>query len=398
MAMNKVTHIYVQDNNKIQELNNKRKMLEQNKIEKQWNQYTDQQDRAERMRIDPEKFHKLGSAAADNELYQQDVEKKLPFINGALSKIIPVLPRNLYLIGGITGGGKSTTVANIIIPILSTGRKILVISNEENRNDVYSRVACRILGYSFMLLKLGELHISIREKINEEVNRLETIMTVIGTDFQDNPDLVCTPEGVKSVFEYFSKDHDAILLDYYQNISSSTLDDRPEPHVHQEKFAYFINVFKNSFGGPIFVMSQLLKAKEKSITEADFKGRVEGRKIIANFAQYHIELIPDFDNYTTKFKFHKERMGMYQGKNVTMGFDIKSQTFVPHDDAFKMKSAQWIADKISIEQDAEKTRDPDVVYAEKPITESDIKEFTSEEITQISAMDDNDELNLDYDD
>ena len=364
MAMDKVVHLYSQDEEKIKDLINKKGILENNRIERQWNQYTDQLEKADRMRIDPAKFPQPGSAALDNDKYQADVEKGLPFINSALSKIISVLPRNLYLIGGATGHGKSTTVANIIIPILQANSRILVIANEENRADVYSRVACRILGFSFTLLKTGKLHSTIRARINEEVTRLESLMTVCGSDFQDNPDMVSTPEGIQMVIEYFATGHDAILIDYYQNISHSNKDDRPEPYVHQEKFAYWLNGFKNTFSGPIFVMSQMLKAKEKSLSQEDFKGRVEGRKIIANFAQYHIELIPDFENYTTKFKFYKERFGVFQGKSVTMGFDRENQTFVQCDAAFKAKSAQWISEKMALEQDAETTKDDEAITPE----------------------------------
>ena len=397
MTMDKVVHIFSQDEEKLKDLKNKKDILERNKIERQWTQYTEQLERAENIRIDPSKFPKVGQSAKNNEQYQEDVEKALPFINAALSRLIQVLPRNLYVIGGITGGGKSTTVSNIIMPILKAGRRILVIANEEHRDDVYNRIACRILKYSFTKFKTGEYHKSIRDKINEEVTRLEPFITVCGTDFMDNPDMVCTPEGVRMTVEYFAKDHDAILIDYYQNISYSRNDDRPEPYAHQEKFAYWINVFKNNYRGPIFVMSQIMKAKEKSISEQEWKTRIEGRKIISNFSNFFIEIVPDFDNFSTMFKIHKERMNVFQGKQIKMGFNIDDQTYVSYTEEFKAKAAQWAADKLALEKDIETTLDTPSTKEEEYVDA--LSDLVDKANAQVSAgvTAEYDELNLDDD-
>jgi len=353
MAMNDVIKLYTATQDKAIETKNKQAYVNQRKIDQQFNRMQEQDAFADSLRIDPAKAYKKGIIREQNEAYQAVIEKKLPFINNLLSAIVPVAAGNVYLIGGVTGGGKSTTVANIIIPILADQRKILVVTNEERRSDVYSRVACRNLGLSFYKLKRGLLHAETRQKINDECDRLEDLMTVIGTDFQDNPDMVCTPEGLKLVFEHFAPGHDILLFDYYQNITISRVNDDPAPWVHQATFSNFLNIFKNSFQGPIFVMSQLMDAKDK--TTSSFKERIEGRKSIANVAPVHIEIKPNKEDYTTLFIVHKDRLTSCDGYKMKMGFNKETGQYVNNDDDFKAKAAAWMADRIAQGEAAEKT-------------------------------------------
>lgn len=351
MAMNDVIKLYTATTDKMVEIKNKDAFVKQHQIEQRYEKVIQQESQAASMKIDPTKAYAKGKIRAENDAYQQVIEKKLPFINHMLSEIVPVAAGNVYLIGGVTGGGKSTTVANIIIPILDQKHKILVITNEERRNDVYSRVACRNLGLSFYKLKRGLLHAETRTKISDECERLEDLMTVIGTDFQDNSDMVCTPEGLKVVFEHFAPGHDVMLFDYYQNITISHVNDDPQPWVHQATFSTFLNIFKNTFNGPIFVMSQLMEAKEKH--SSSFKDRIEGRKSIANVAPVHIEIKPNKEDYTTIFHVHKDRLTSNDGARMRMGFNKESGQYVPYNDDFKMKAAQWMADRIAQSEAAE---------------------------------------------
>jgi hypothetical protein len=343
--MKDVIPLYNASTEKAVEIKNKRVYIDQRMIEQKFDKIQTQLAQAEAMKIDPAKGYKKGQIGAQNDAYQSVIEKKLPFINELLSEIVPVAAGNVYLIGGVTGGGKSTTVANIIIPILDAGRKILVITNEERRSDVYSRVACRNLGQSFYKLKRGLLHSEVRRLINIECERLEDVMTVIGTDFQDNPDMVCTPEGLKTVLEHFAPGHDVILFDYYQNITQSRVNDDPAPWVHQATFSTYLNIFKNGFNGPIFVMSQLMDGDG---AKSSFKERIEGRKSIANVAPVHIEIKPNKEDYTTIFHVHKDRLTSNDGARMRMGFDKDTGRYVVNDDAFKAKAAHWIAERLTL--------------------------------------------------
>lgn len=342
MAMDNLIPLYTAKFDKSGDLRQKKAIIEERKVDKQFQKFEQEIAQAEAMKIDPAKAYKKGKIAEQNEAYQKVIEKKLPFINDYLTELVPIAAGNVYLIGGVTGGGKSTTVANIIIPILDQGNKILVVTNEERRSDVYARVACRNIGQSFYKLKRGELHGEVRKLINAECERLEDVMTVIGTDFQENSDMVTTPEGLKLVFEHFAPGHDVILFDYYQQVTHSYVNDDPAPWVHQASFASWLNLFKNTFNGPIFVMSQLMDSEKGNAT---FKERIEGRKSIANVAPVHLEIRPNKENFTTTFKVWKDRLTSCDGFYLEVGFDKETGRFVVIDEAFLSKVARWVADR-----------------------------------------------------
>ena len=81
--------------------------------------------------------------------YNSMLKEKIPLINDDLSAIIPFTRENLYLFCAYTGSGKSTIAANITYPLWQKGKKSLVISNEESKQDVMLRIACIHLGLNF---------------------------------------------------------------------------------------------------------------------------------------------------------------------------------------------------------------------------------------------------------
>ncbi len=341
--MNKIAQIHTQLVDKDRELANKRKFLETRKIESQFNQVMEQLNSEGSLEITNEdKVFTTGKISQSNSEYMEAVKNRLPFINQELGNLICLGGKTLYLVCGGTGGGKSTTVGAIIGPVLDQGKKVLVIVNEEAREDVYNRVACQRLGKNFVLFKQAQLHQSEVDRINEEAESLQSVMTVIDTDFKHNPDFVTTPQGIAKVLEAFAFDHDMVVIDYYQNISRSTAasgDLRPEPWNHQLKFCHWINSFKNKYGKPIVVMSQIRKPNKTD--SSTFEERLMGSKYIATVSLIHIELRADFQNYSTTFLCHKDRFWGKTGKGMVQGFDWTSNRFVPYDDAFAAKVAHW---------------------------------------------------------
>jgi len=376
MAMDKVLALKNQSIPEQVELKNMRAAVEAEKTRDAFAKMSEHKKLREALEIDPEKDYKKGTIAAENQQFQDSVAKKLPFINKWLSEAVCVAANTIYLIGAVTGGGKSTTVANIIIPILEEKKRILVISNEEKRNHVYARVACRNLGLSFFKWTKNQLTKSQCEMINEECERLEEFMSVIGTDYQENPSFVCTPEGLELIFNTFSVNHDVILFDYYQNISRSINNPDPSVWMHQEKFCYFINEFKNRFPGPVFVMSQLWPTNKKNTM--DFLERIKGRKMIGDVSPVHIEIRTNKDDYTSIFHIHKDRLWNCDGFQVLLGFDREHGRFVIPDEEFKRKSAEWIAARAyKVANDEEEAKKKEAIQTAEVITEHEIAEILS---------------------
>jgi hypothetical protein len=342
--MKTIANLYANGADKERELLQKRKFLEQRKIESQYSQVIESMASEQSLDIsESDMDFGSGSITKANDEYVFAIQNRLPFINRSLSEFICLGGKTVYLIGGCTGQGKSTTVGNIITPVLDAGKKVLVLTNEEAREDVYNRVACQRLGKSFRLFKKGELRVEENTLISEESEALQSMLTVVSTEFKNNPDFVTTPQGVATVFEKFAPAHDLVILDYYQNINHSVAssgDSRPDPWVHQEKFAYWLNSYKNKFGKPIIIFTQL-KRPTKNEAYA-FEERVMGRKYIATVSLMHLEVRPDVSAYTTTFICHKDRFWGMAGQQVTMGFDWTTSRLVDFDDAFQAKSAQWI--------------------------------------------------------
>ena len=98
----------------------------------------------------------ISELVASNDEYMQAAKNAMMFINEEFGKLVPYFRKNVILIGGDTGDGKSTTVANIIFQTISrvnpaTGKagKVLVLSNEEAPEDFYNRVTSIMKGWAY---------------------------------------------------------------------------------------------------------------------------------------------------------------------------------------------------------------------------------------------------------
>lgn len=346
MSMDKIIKLHNSTEEEAIAIKNMRAEIDKEKVLSQYNRMIDERKLRESLVIDPERDYKTGSVTEKNKKFQEVMKKKMPFINSTLSQVTCVAAGVVYLVAAKTGGGKSTTVANIVIPLLQANKKILIVSNEESRNHIFVRIACRILGYSFLKWTKSELPDNILDHIDVECERLSRIITVAGTDFQDNYKFVTTPEGLEMVFNRYANDHEVIILDYFQAISHGVSNSDPQVWVHQEKFCNFLNTFRNKFDGPIFIMSQLWPAKKKE--SHDFLERIKGRKAIGDVSLVHIEISPDKENYTAEFIIHKDRLWNNDGIRLLVGYDRESGNFVDYNEEFKTKSAKWIAARLAI--------------------------------------------------
>lgn len=331
-----------------------RKMVEDEKLKKNYHDTVTRKEKLKNMKLsdqdgfenDPEEILRL------RRMYRTLARKPIPFINSKLSELVCFTPKMVYLIAAPTGGGKSTIVGNIIsgmlehlaqpaLDIVADYRhngKVLVISNEEDKDDVFTRVACIQLGLSFAKDKKVSYDPVIVDQIDAKIVELMKHIDVVGKDYKSDTTTSDYTQTVEGVMEVLAKARErkyaAILIDYYQNIRSSIIDTRPEAHVHQEEFVDRLNRFKDQFlTGPIVVMSQVGPQTKKG--DATLWDRMQGRKTILNVAPMHIEAYPIKAKQCTIFTVHKDRYWNNDGFKLTMGFDKKTGTFVEYTQAFQ---------------------------------------------------------------
>lgn len=300
--------------------------------------------------LNQESIDKLRKA---NTEYIVAARNSMTFMNEAFKNVIPFFQKNLILIGGKTGEGKSTTVANIayttmkqINPLTGKNRRVLVLTNEEKAEDVYNRVTCLIHDWAY----------TNHDKFtDEQVKAFDDYLpklasggrlTVVDNEYQGANGLTTTVEGICQVFENLIRDkeyYDVILIDYYQNIKHSKIDPSLDEFKVQAKLAAMLDIYKNLYPAPIVLMSQVNPPDEKN---TPFQYRIKGRKIIMDVATCVIEMVADRESYRTEWSIHKSRFNESVGKGFFTGFS--KGRFVPYDSKFismvaQMKEARMYA-------------------------------------------------------
>lgn len=239
----------------------------------------------------------------------------LPLINKSFRGITMIGP-GLTLIGGITGRGKTSTASNLIKEVLNkTSKTILVITNEETMEDVYSRVACLRLGKNWREYRDAEGDIAWND-VEKEVECLAGYLEVKGGvsegfDMTKLEDVIMVFEHVKTC----SYIYDLVVLDYFQTVNHS-VNEANESWIVSKKFGSYLKEFCRTCTIPVVVFVQL----KSHSGGADFKSRVESDLTLANHATVIIEIVPDFEAETTTFLIHKDRFSHSTGKKIVNKF------------------------------------------------------------------------------
>lgn len=297
----------------------------------------------------------------ENLEYFEASRNSIMFINDSFENIVPFFRKNLILIGGKTGEGKSTTVANIVAttmkkisPITGKRCRVLVLTNEEKSEDVYNRITCFAKGW----------HYTNHNKFtNEQVQVFDKYLpilangwlTVVDDNFGSTPGnqisgVTTSIEGIQAIFDGLIRDgdyYDVIVIDYYQNVSKSKKNSGLANWQVQEQFASMLDQYKNIYPAPIVLMAQVSPPNEDNTIP--FKVRIEGRKSILNVSTCCIEMIADRENRCTEWIVHKSRFNEFVGASFTTGYD--KGRFVNHTEEFKAQVRAFKETKSAKEQD-----------------------------------------------
>jgi len=316
----------------------------------------------------------------ENDDYMKAAQNAMVFINEEFKKIVPFFRKNLIVVGGDTGDGKSTAVSGIVFSAITrknpaTGKpcKCLVITNEEAETDVINRITCLLKGWKYTNHDQfsEEQRNTFKEFIPKWANNGR--LTVIGNTYQGVPNISNSVEGIEQIFNNLLEDHrngrsvpDLIILDYYQNVNHSKIDPKLDEFGCQRKLSSLLDKMKLLFPGPIVVMAQMKKLVDEE-DSTPFNVRLKGSKLICDKATFICELIPERKLLRSKWKVWKSRFTEAVGQSIYTGYDRGK--FVKYDIEFQKNVAKII------EKNLEKDKEQELgISADKKEDEKDIDE------------------------
>lgn len=240
---------------------------------------------------------------------------RVPFIS---KSFLPGLwlSQGLIVVGAKSGRAKSTTASNVLAGFLQgvPDRTAIVISNEEATDAVYERTACCLLEINFMEFSKGQLSPKDERRIEECVSDLIIPRVEVVEDGKFNMSYI---DDVQSVLETAATDKvGLVIVDYLQCITQSRIEPALEAFQVSKKLGFYFKDYGKKHGIPVVCFVQL----NDGASGADFAGRVQNDKTIFNHAFLAVEIEPDFETKTAKFRVHKDRFFGHTGKEVVMDF------------------------------------------------------------------------------
>lgn len=283
--------------------------------------------------------------------YNRMLKERLTFINPALSNAIPFTRENLYLICGYTGNGKSTIAANISWPLWKQGKKILVIANEESKQDVLFRIACLELNYNFNDYKKGLMPASMQKECALLFPDISKFVKVLDVVYKGG--LTTRIEGIKAALEAVKKeDYSAVMIDYFQLIRYSVTDPAKSTYSVLDDLRIYLGRYIKSSDIPVVIFAQLHSMGKRNNVELD--SRIKECPGILEPSTVVIEVVPNFEDQTTTFAIKKDRFG-HQGMKIDCAFDNGKYIAITaeHIEKTKQNKLNNLLDKAGISRDGE---------------------------------------------
>lgn len=297
----------------------------------------------------------------DNREYIESAKNKMRFIADDIADrigfntVVPFFRKNIIFIGAQTGDGKSTTVANVAYhllrqknPATKKPARILILTNEERKEDVYNRITCLCRGWHYTNHdKFSEDQIQV---FNKNIPILSTRITVLDNVHNGAHGVTTSIEGFEGIMENLiakGEYYDVILIDYYQNYIVSKRDPTLTEYEVQARLCRMIDKYKNMYPAPFVLLGQINAPDENG--NPLFQYRIQGRKLIMTVATCALEMIVDKKHRVTKWKVIKSRFNESIGEEIATGYD-KGQ-FVPYTNEFIAKVEEDLARRANAKLD-----------------------------------------------
>lgn len=240
---------------------------------------------------------------------------RIPFIS---KSFLPDmwLSQGLIVVGAKSGRAKSTTASNVLAGFLRSvpDKSAIVISNEEATDAIYERAACVLMEISYSEYFVGKVDRRKEQVIEECVQDFIIPRVEVVEDGKYDMSYI---DDVQSVLETAaSAKVGLVIVDYLQCITQSRTNPQLEAFQISKQLGLYLKDYGKNHGVPVVCFVQLGPGADG----ADFSSRVQNDKTFVNHSFLAVELEPDFETLTTKFKIHKDRFSGHTGKEVVADF------------------------------------------------------------------------------
>lgn len=250
--------------------------------------------------------------------YNKMLGQRITLINDSLTAAVPFTRENLYLFCAYTGSGKSTVAANISYPLWKQQKKVLVVTNEETKQDVIFRIACLELGFNFNDWKKGSMPEADQRACLMLFPEITQYVKVLDVTWRGG--LTTKIEGIKAALESIKgQDYSCVLVDYYQLIKDSLKDPTRTRYDVLNDLRVWLGQYIKSCEVPVCLFVQLYSMGKRGGVK-DIDARIKECSAIVEPATVIIEVVPNFEDSTSDFIIHKDRFGV-AGHRIVCPFE-----------------------------------------------------------------------------
>lgn len=257
--------------------------------------------------------------------YNRMLKESITFINEGITAAIPFTRENLYLLCAYSGHGKSTVAANVSYPLWKQGKKSLILSNEEPKQDILFRIACLETGHNFNDYKKGMMPMTTIKQVMSLFPDISRCVKILDVNYKDG--FTTKVGAVKNALTAVqSADFSCAMIDYFQLIKyASDIGPGRSNFEVLDDFRVWLGKYIKQSNIPIVLFAQLHSSEKRG---KSLDSRIKDCPTIYEPSTVVIEVAPNFEDRTTDFIIHKDRFGL-EGQRITCDFD--RGRFVEHD-------------------------------------------------------------------
>lgn len=219
------------------------------------------------------------------------------FINYEVTKSVPMIQGGVYVVGSFSGAGKSTVCANIALPLLQQGEKVLWVSSEHTEADTTMRMACLEVGLNFNDYLKGNMPEYKQREAMALFKRIKTGLIVRKYEADDFPSLMRWSIDMK---------HSCVLVDHVA----------PEDVKNIEKAISQLRKHKEDGSEEVPAVVLFINSTRRNKTTETFMSGVDCLNIDPDVV---LEVVPNVINREVSIIIHKNNMGPH-GYRINLRF------------------------------------------------------------------------------